>query len=324
MKVLITGGAGFVGHHMVETFLVKGCDVTVIDSFRHRGCSTRVGTKEKIILHDLKAPIPDRLDLDVEYIVNCASESHVDRSISDPVTFTENNVSLMLNMLEFARKQKNLRGFFQVSTDEVYGPAWHNSHHEEWDPIIPSNPYAASKAAQEAIAISYWRTYNLPLVITNTMNMIGERQDPEKFIPLVINKALRNEIVTVHGTQKRMGSRYYLYVKDFADAIYFLMKNDYPRAKYKDNGESARPDRFNVVGREELTNLDVVNEIARVLNRPIATCEVDFHAARPGHDRRYALSSKKLDSEGWSAKTDIREAIQKTVNWYLENPNWLK
>src|SRR5262249_4092532 len=147
-----------------------------------------------------------------------------DRSITDPVPFVRNNVDVVLNTLELTRVV-NPRSLILVSTDEVYGPVDAADHtgHPEWDVILPSNPYSASKAAQEAIAISYWRTYGIPLQIVNCMNMIGERQDPEKFVPLVLGKVLRGETVTIHGTKEEIGTRHYLHARNLADGITFLL-----------------------------------------------------------------------------------------------------
>ena len=171
-RILITGSAGFIGTHTVEHFIANtDWEIIGIDSFRHRGDSLRVNqdpTRYKIYTHDLTTPISDRLIRkigDIDYIINMASESHVDRSITDPVDFCENNIKLALTMLEYAREAKP-KIFIQISTDEVYGAALNGMNHKEWSTILPSNPYSASKAAQEALAISYWRTYGVPIVIT--------------------------------------------------------------------------------------------------------------------------------------------------------------
>ena len=200
MLVLLTGAGGFVGHHTLA-HLLKTTDWNFVatDSFRHFGISSRIravfeelpheASRVKVVTHDLTTPI-DAITArefgNPDVIINMASDSHVDRSITNPRPFVENNVSLVLTLLEYARTLPNLKTFIQIGTDEVYGPAPSGINHPEWSPQIPSNPYSASKSAQEAIAISYWRTFNIPVVLTNTMNIIGERQDVEKFVPLVI------------------------------------------------------------------------------------------------------------------------------------------
>ena len=235
-----------------------------------------------VVTHDLAAPFSEQM-IDrighIDYIVNMASESHVDRSITDPVPFVENNVALVLNMLEYARQIKP-EIFIQVSTDEVYGAAPTHDH-PEWSVILPSNPYSASKAAQEAIAISYWRTYDIPLIITNTMNNIGEMQDPEKFVPMLIKGIHNGDTVTIHGTEEYIGSRFYLHARNHADALLFLINQGAP-TKYVDNNEIVMPDRYNVVGDTEKNNLELAEEIAQLVGEPLKYKLVDFHQIRPG------------------------------------------
>lgn len=333
-RVLLTGAGGFIGSHALEHFLVKTeweliCPVT----FRHKGVPERIVDSKHyqanqdrvtIFTHDLTAPFSPvqlkRLEAEggIDYVVNFASESHVDRSITEPVPFIRNNVECTLNLLELARELKP-RAFVQVSTDEVYGPALAGTRHAEWSTIIPSNPYSASKAAQEAIAISYWRTYGVPVVITNTMNNIGERQDPEKFVPKVMRAVLNGEAVTVHGGKGAIGSRFYLHARNHADAILFLLQRVKPVLfPYAD-----RPDRFNVVGDVELNNLELAQKIAGCMGRELKYRLEDFHSTRPGHDLRYALDGSKLAALGWRAPVDFDASLRKTVEWTMENPEWL-
>lgn len=328
MRFLVTGAAGFIGHHTVEHLLANTDDEIVgIVSFRHRGCSMRLrhlgSPRFRVVHHDLVGPISERLAEDigpVDIILNIASESHVDRSITDPVPFVRNNVDLVLNMLEYARLVKP-RVFIQVSTDEVYGPALRGDRHEEWAAIKPSNPYSASKAAQEAIAISYWRTYGVPLIITNTMNNFGERQDVEKFIPKVIAKILRGEKVEIHGRNDVPGSRFYLHARNHADALLFL-------ARAFQYGPPAFPlyevpGRYNVVGEREVNNLEMATRIASLLGKSLDYEIVDFHGSRPGHDLRYALDGDKIVVYGWRAPVPFGESLERTVRWTQEHPEWL-
>lgn len=330
-RVLLTGAAGFIGSHCLDHLLVNtDWHIVATASFRHKGVPERIvesehyqAHKERVtfIYHDLCSPFT-AMERDqighIDYIINFAAESHVDRSITDPVTFVRNNVDVMLSILEFAREAKP-EVFVQISTDEVYGAAPKGHAHAEWEPIIPSNPYSASKAAQEALAISYWRTYSIPLIITNTMNNIGERQDPEKFFPMVVRKVLRGEKVTIHGRPDMIGSRFYLHARNHADAILWLLENRPPHMF----PDVDRPDRYNVVGEQELNNLEVAEHVATILNKPLNYELLDFHSARPGHDPRYALDGSKIGSLGWKPPMALDLSMMTTIQWTLDHPKWL-
>lgn len=331
-RVLITGCSGFIGSHTLEHFLTNtDWEIICICSWQHKGTPERIeevlGTNNEwrdrvqVITHDLTSPLTartiDRLGK-IDYIVNVASESHVDRSIEEPVEFVKNNVDLVLNMLELARVLKP-ESFIQVSTDEVYGVAPEGVNHPEWSPIVPSNPYSASKAAQEAIAISYWRTFGVPVVITNTMNNFGEMQDSEKYMAKLIKLINEGGTVPVHGKEGNIGSRYYLHARNHADAILYILKNLPPKAY----GESLLPDRYNVVGDIELDNLQVAEKIAEILGKELNYELVDFHATRPGHDRRYALDGSKLKALGWNPPVDFQESLERYVHWTINHPTWL-
>lgn len=326
-RILVTGGAGFIGSHFIEHILANThWGIVGLDSFRHKGDSLRVlnSPRYQIYCTDLTAPISPRLKEligDVDYIVNFASESHVDRSIKDPVPFCTNNTALMLNMLEYCRNV-NPEKFIHVSTDEVYGPAKKDMAHKEWDVILPSNPYSASKAAQEAFGISYWRTYGVPLVIVNAMNLIGERQDKEKFLPLLISKINNNEEVPIHGSYDRISGRSYQHARNLCDAILHLLLVHKP-TMYKDSDEIIMPSRYNVVGERYMNNVEFAGLIAKLLDKPLKYRFVDFHSVRPGHDLSYNLDGEKLRSMGWKQPKTLEESLEKTVKWYLAHPEWL-
>ncbi len=335
-RVLLTGAAGFVGSHMLR-HLLQSTDYEVVCpvTFRHKGVPRRVtsamrghdSSRVDMLMLDLTAPI-DAISIsrmgEIDYIFNVASESHVDRSISHPVPFVENNVSLILNMLELARVLKP-RLFFQMSTDEVYGPAMDGEAHAEWSTILPSNPYSASKAAQEAIAISYWRTFGVPLVITNTMNIIGEMQDPEKMMVKSIRMLRDGEPVPVHcDTDGTPGSRFYLHARNLADAWTYLTETEgrgWELQTYS-NGDS-RPCRFNIVGEREVDNVELVRRIAGVLGVKARYEKQSFHASRPGHDLRYALDGSKMRGLGWIAPHSFEDSLRSTVEWTMKHPEWL-
>jgi dTDP-glucose 4,6-dehydratase len=334
MKILLTGVSGFAGAHVMQHVLENtDYEIIGIASWKHKGTPERVEqvlsknpewkNRVTIITHDLESPFTDMTKKRIgycDYIINIASESHVDRSITDPVPFVKNNIDLVLTMLEFAREFKP-KMFLQFSTDEVYGVAPEGINHKEWSPIIPSNPYSASKAAQEAIAISYWRTYGIPLVITNTMNLFGEMQDTEKYIAKTIRLVSNEEVVTVHGTPDSIGSRYYLHARNMADAVLFIMKNVEP-IQYSD-GKDLVPERLNIVGDIELNNLEVAKIISELVGKDLKYEFTDFHKTRPGHDRRYALDGTKLKDLGWKAPMDFRTSMERFINWTKNHQQWI-
>lgn len=341
--VLLTGAAGFVGHHTLA-YLLKKTDWNIVttDSFRHMGISARLRAtldecssekhRVRIVTHDLSTPIDSVTAGEIgepEIIINMASGSSVDQSISSPRQFVENNVKLQLTMLEYARSLKNLRMFLQISTDEVYGPAPLDIHHKEWAAIIPSNPYSASKAAQESFCISYWRTYGIPLVITNTMNIIGERQDVEKFVPLSISRILSGHRVPVHSqfndNQWTSGSRFYLHARNQADALLFII-NSFVESPHLYLDGFQRPLRFNVRGEVEKTNDEMVALIAKFLgkNEEDWVERVNVEGARPGHDLRYALDGHALADLGWKPPIAFEDSLRKTVEWTVRNIEWLR
>lgn len=340
MKVLLTGAGGFVGHHTLEHLLKKtNWEIVCLDSFRHKGMSARMREvfnanpehrhRVSVITHDLRSPL-DHITIkeigNVDTIINMASESHVDRSLIYPREFINNNVELCLNMLEYARTLDSLSLFIQISTDEVYGPAKHGDH-PEYDPILPSNPYSASKAAQEAIAISYWRSYNVPMVLSNTMNMFGERQDVEKFIPKTINCLRSGKKMPVHGSvvngEWKSGSRFYLHSRNQADALLHVL-NNYKNHSIRFSEGLERPHRFHVGGEVEVANDEMVNMIANHMGLSGDWVDKeDVGNTRPGHDLRYGLERNTLKEWGWVSPVSFDKSLEKTVKWTLENPEWL-
>jgi len=332
-NIILSGASGFIGSHCLEYFL-KNTDWNMICpcSWNHKGTPERITEifdrtpeyrdRVRVITHDLTTRFTEHTIStlpQIDYIVNVASDSHVYRSIEDPVPFIQNNSELILTMLELARIVKP-KVFLQVSTDEVYGSAPLGTRYKEWDAILPSNPYAASKAAQEAIAISYWRTYDVPLVLTNTVNNFGENQDSEKYLSKLIKLIHNDETVTIHGNDNYIGGRYYLYVDNHADAILHILEN-LPVKMCKD--EQDRPLRFNVTSDDELDNREAAIMVAELMGKELKYKLVDFHVERKGHDRRYALSGKKLALTGWVMPFTLKESLQRYIDWSLKNKQWL-
>ena len=342
MRVLLTGASGFVGSHVLRHILSNtDWDVVCPLTFRHKGLPARMHSaleghelsRVRTVLLDLAAPV-DSVTMHqmghVDVIMNVASQSHVDRSIATPDEFITDNVRIMNTVLNMARHLRPAL-LLQMSTDEVYGPAYGDYRHKEWDTILPSNPYSASKAAQEASCVSYWRTYGVPVVITNTMNILGEQQDPEKFLPMIIRSLRDGRPVTVHtAPDGTPGSRFYLHARNLADAwvwlvrFYALGERDVPG--YASGAQ--RPDRFHIVGDREVDNIELVQMVGRLMGYPDSYVQslikpVSFHESRPGHDLRYALDGSKLAGLGWRAPVGLEESLERTVRWTLAHPEWL-
>jgi len=335
MKVLLTGAGGSIGVHMLDHIMINtDWEVLGIDSFRHKGYFDRVAQtldhnpdwkkRYSSMTHDLTAPFSFRQIEDmgkIDYIINLASRADVWESVEDPVPFVRNNVDLMLNMLELARELKP-KSFIQFSTDEVYGPAEVGQGHPEWGTLVPSNPYSGSKAAQEMIAISYWRSYGVPLIITNTMNNFGQFQGASKYPVIIQKKLMADEEITVHSASDgTLGTRFYIHSRNVADAVLFILKNLPPHTHQA--GEIDKPDRYNIVGDAQIDNLELVKIIARLMGREPKYKLVDFHSDQPGHDLHYGLDGSKLAESGWISPVPFEESLQATIDWQLEHPKWI-
>ena len=332
---LVTGISGSIAVHLLAHIL-HNTDwyVVGIDSFNHRGLSDRLhevvkehpewSDRYRIITHDLIAPFSEmtkRKIGHVDYIINMASLSDVEASIQEPVPFIQNNISLVLNMLEYAREVKP-EAFVQISTDEVYGPTTgKNDSYREWSPIVSSNPYSASKACQEAIAISYWRTYNVPVIITNTMNNWGQMQSSTKYPVIIQKKVMAGEELEIHGDEEGIGSRSYIHSRNFSDALLFIVKN-FPPYIHK-SGVVDRPDRYNIAGDVQLDNLELAQLIAKLMGKELKYKIVNFHATRSGHDKHYGLDDSKLRNLGWKPPVSFEEGLRTTIEWQCENPDWI-
>ena len=336
-RVLVTGVGGSIGCHVLRHIL-KNTDwfVVGLDSFRHKGLTDRVYrvtkhhpdtfTKFKIFTHDLTAPISEMLSNkigNINYIINLASASDVDASLAHPYQVVNDNMQIMLNMLEYARRNSYvLENFMHISTDEVYGPTTGMEFHREWDPIIPSNPYSASKAAQECIGIAYWRSYRLPLTIVNLMNNFGELQSAAKFPAMVQRMVRSGETVKIHHFgAKGYGSRFYIHSRNAADAMVFLLERHKPVQHVP--GDVDKPDRFNVVGDKHVDNLTMAQMIADYIGKPLLHVPVDCRDNRPGHDAHYGLNGAKLKALGWKPPHSFEYSLKETVAWYERNPEWL-
>ena len=330
MRVLITGSAGFIGHHIVEKFL-KETTATIVglDRLSYSGNLNRIKevltpeteSRYSVVHHDLRSELNEQLSKQLgqfDYILHVAASSHVDRSIDEPLAFVKDNVVGTCNILNFARSQTGLKMFVYFSTDEVFGPAPEGVAYDEYDRYNSTNPYSASKAGGEELAVAFQNTYNMPIVITHTMNVFGPRQHPEKFIPMCVSKAKNGQTISIHAdaTCTQPGSRYYIHAEDVAEALLFITKLDLFRQK-------SQCQKFNIVGKEEVDNLTLAQYIAEAVGAELKYKLVDFHSARPGHDLRYALSGKRLEALGWWPQKSVKERIKEVVDWTLAHPNWM-
>ncbi len=337
-NVLITGGAGFIAHHIIA-HIIKHTDwnITTIDRLDISGNLNRlhdilndfsVDEKKrlKIVFHDLKAEINSQIRSEVgrpDIILHLAAASHVDRSIKYPMEFVNDNVVGTVNLLNFAKELKNLEKFVYFSTDEIFGNAPESISYSEYDRYNSTNPYSASKAAAEEFCVAYENTYKMPIYITHTMNVFGERQHPEKFIPMVIQKVRDNKKVIVHANEDKTkaGSRHYIHAQDVADGLMFIL--NLKNYSHKGDFGNAKCPKFNLVGPEEIDNLTLAKMIAKTQNKELIYELVDNHSSRPGHDLRYSLSPKLLKQLGWEPKIKLSKRIEEVVNWSLKNKRWL-
>ena len=337
-KVLITGGAGFIAHHLIGHILeTTDWEIITLDRLDYSGNLNRLHdlmisfmpeTKRrvKIVHHDLKAELNPlvRSEIgDVDYILHLAAGSHVDRSIDYPMEFVLDNVVGTCNILEFARLQPNLERFVYFSTDEIFGPAPNGIKYKEEDRYNSTNPYSATKAGGEELAVAFQNTYGLPIYITHTMNVFGERQHPEKYIPMTIKNVRDGGMVTIHSDSTRTipGSRHYIHAEDVASAVLFLVNY---KGDFEPTWGGAKCPKFNIVGSEELNNLQLAQIIAEAQDKELKYELVDFHSARPGHDLRYALDGEKMKSIGWTPAKSVRERIADVTKWTLANRRWIR
>ncbi len=325
-KILVTGGAGFIGSNFIHYVLEKRKNYSIInlDALTYAGNLNNFNflSEEKKKRHKfIKGNICDKETLEnifkqdkIDGVINFAAESHVDRSISTPINFIQTNIFGTFNLLEVIKKS-NTR-LVHISTDEVYGSLGKEGYFKETTPYDPSSPYSASKASSDHLVKAYHRTYNTPCIITNCSNNYGPFQFPEKLIPLIILNCLENKTLPVYGDGKNI--RDWLYVLDHCEAILTVFEKGIV-------GEN-----YNIGGNSELQNIEIINILCDIvdkkLNKKVSSKKlIKFIADRPGHDRRYAIDFTKIKNElAWSPKYKFSDAIEKTVSWYLDNIEWVK
>ena len=312
MKLLVTGGLGFIGsnfvRYMKEENRANATELVVVDAFKYGSSEKNLMdlycklVKGNICDYDLMAELVKGVDT----IVNFAAETHVDRSISDPYAFIESNVIGTHTLLDTIRKVNPEARLVHIGTDEVYGDIEEGSFKED-ETLKPSSPYSASKASADLFVLAYARTYGLNVVITRCTNNYGPYQFPEKLIPKAIIRAKLDMKIPIYGTGKNV--RDWIFVKDHCGAIDLVLE------------KGAKGEIYNISSGEEKTNLELVTEILRIMDKSDL---IKFVEDRPGHDIRYSLDSSKIQSLGWKPKHSFKEGLNETVEWYLENAGWWK
>jgi dTDP-glucose 4,6-dehydratase len=324
MKILVTGGAGFIGHHFVEHILkTTEHDIVIVDRLTYASSGfdrlKDIGAYEhpriKIFTHDFCEPAGFGLFQEmgeIDWIVHMGAETHVDNSIKDPYPFIRSNVVGTYQMLELAKRFKPKR-FLYFSTDEVFGDAPEGVSYLEWDRYNCRNPYAASKAGGEELCLAYANSYDIPMIITHTMNVYGERQHKEKLIPIIMNKLREGKQLQVHCSNGEPASRAWIHARNASDAILFLLENTPDNVR----------DKYNITGEMEVNVLDMAKIVADVMGKELDYKLVDYYADRPGHDPRYMIDGSKIRDMGWEMPKDFNESLRKTIQWTLERPRWL-
>ncbi|MFD0589819.1 dTDP-glucose 4,6-dehydratase [Paenibacillus sp. GCM10027627] len=316
MKILVTGGAGFIGSNFILYMLkkFKNYEIINVDSLTYAGNLDNLSAIEHEERYKfVKADIANHSDIEpiflggIDAVVHFAAESHVDRSITQPDIFVKTNVVGTQNLLDLAKKYE-VKKYVQVSTDEVYGTLGDSGLFTEMTPLMPNSPYSASKAGADLLVRAYYETFGMNVNITRCSNNYGPYQFPEKLIPLMISNALNDKSLPVYGDG--MNVRDWLYVEDHCSAIDLVLHNGKPGEVY------------NVGGRNEKNNLQVVQTILELLGKPNSL--IHFVEDRLGHDRRYAIDANKIRRElGWEPKYMYEDGIKLTVQWYLDNQQWM-
>lgn len=346
--ILITGGTGFIGSHVVEAILkTTDWNVVIVDRLDTTSTPHRLSdidnweqlkTRVKFVWWDLKAEInsftAQKLGVP-NYVLHLAASTHVDRSITDPMGFVMDNVVATTNLLNWIRtlelyqtdgnvsdikKIAGIEKFIYFSTDEVMGSAPEGVNYKETDMPRPENPYAGAKLGGEAMTHAFACTYNIPCMITRTMNVYGERQHPEKFIPMTIKNIIEHNKIIVHANKDltKSGTRFYIHARNVAAALMFLLQNGELLTK-----EDRTKGIYNIVGEKEISNEDMVKLLGSFVGKTPDYKLVDFHSSRPGHDLRYGLDGAKLRGEGFEYPLTMEQSMEKMVQWYISHPEWL-
>ena len=317
MKILVTGGAGFIGSNFIHLILEKrpGWEIINFDLLTYAGNLANLddiinNKNYRFVKGDISDPgnLKNLFSEKFEYVVNFAAETHVDRSLYDPRLFLKTNVVGTQLLLNEALKS-GIGKFLHISTDEVYGSLGPDGSFDESSPLSPNSPYAASKASADLICRSYYKTFDMPIVIARASNNYGPYQFPEKLIPFFITKALNDEPLPLYGDGLHV--RDWLHVEDCCRGILTVLEN------------GADGEIYNIGGQNEMTNIEITRMILNVLGKPESL--IKFVEDRPGHDRRYALDNSKIEKElAWRPEIEFADGLKKTIDWYGNNRRWWK
>tara|TARA_S200000501_G_C20858196_1_gene758576 strand:+ start:591 stop:1631 length:1041 start_codon:yes stop_codon:yes gene_type:complete len=330
LKLLVTGGAGFIGSAFIRKSLIRGYKIINIDSLTYASCIENLASvKDHSNYSFINLDIRDRCKvaetvtaIEPDAIIHLAAETHVDRSIDSPINFVETNILGTFNLLEAARlywiKRKNPSNFkfLHVSTDEVFGSLGPDGFFTEDSKYSPRSPYSASKASSDHLVRAWGETFNLPVLITNCSNNYGPFQFPEKLLPLAIMNAINGKDIPIYGDGKNI--RDWLHVSDHVNALILVLE------------EGRLGSTYNIGGNNEHENIEIIKKLCDILDKELPkevsySNQIKFVADRPGHDQRYAIDSAKISNElGWMPHVSIDEGLKETILWYLDNKKWLK
>jgi len=322
--ILVTGGLGFIGSNFLNDFVINNLDKNIINIDSQTYAASTKSTLDLNQFSNYKyynIDILNKEDIDnlfssydFDLILHFAAESHVDNSILDPLIFAKTNTIGTLNLLDTFKNYKNFNDklFYHISTDEVFGST-KKGYFDELSQYKPSSPYSASKAASDHFVMAYYKTYNLPVIISHCSNNFGPWQYKEKLIPVVINSIIENKTIPIYGNG--LNIRDWIFVEDHISAIKFLIKNH-------SVGET-----YCIGSNNELSNIDLVKKICKISDKILKNNTpsdnlIKYVNDRPGHDLRYAINSKKINSLGWNPSASFSKALEKTINWYISNKKW--
>jgi len=338
-RVLVTGGAGFIGHQVINEILHNtDWNIFILDRLSYSGnlkriddvineTKTQSSKRVEFVFHDLRSTINnenfEKLK-NINYLIHIGASSHVTNSIKNPEIFLQDNIIGTFNLLEFSRKLEKLELFYYFSTDEVFGPSSGNQKFLEWDRYNSKNPYSATKAAAEELVIAYQNSFNINAIISHCSNVYGIRQHKEKFIPNTIWKILNKKEIMVHTNKDGVsGSRYYIHNEDVAKSVIYLInnfKNNYLKVQ---EIQKTLPNKFNISGNSLISNLEIVEKIGAILNKRFSYTLISKDPHRPSHDFKYGLDTSLLESIGGKFDQNFDNGLEKVVKWYVKNTFWL-